>query len=93
MSASTLLDQQIVPVVSDGSDGGDAYTVILTNENHTFVGNETSALSGNADCNVIAYKGATQVAANIGTITVCKYLQQQHHFGIFQSQRDHQHDD
>lgn len=54
---STLLDQQTVPIVldgtngtngtngTDGTDGEDAYTVILTNENHTFAGdNVTSAV-------------------------------------------------
>lgn len=72
---TTLLDQQTIPVVSDGADGtngtngADAYTVILTNENHTFTGNTTSALASEIECNVIAYKGATQVAATIGTIT------------------------
>jgi len=72
---TTLLDQQTIPVVSDGidgtngADGKDAYTVILTNENHTFTGNTTSALASEIECNVIAYKGTTQVASTIGTIT------------------------
>ena len=72
---TTLLDQQTIPIVSDGADGtngtngADAYTVILTNENHTFTGNTTSALASEIECNVIAYKGTTQVAATIGTIT------------------------
>ena len=74
---TTLLDEQTVPVVEDGvigqdgQDGQDAYTVILTNENHTFAATETAALATNVDCSVIAYKGATQVAATIGTITGC----------------------
>ena len=66
---STLLDQQVISVVTDGVDGNDAYTVILTNENHTFAGNTTSALASEIECNVIAYKGTSQVAATIGTIT------------------------
>lgn len=72
---ATLLDQQTIPIVSDGADGtngtngADAYTVILTNENHTFTGNTTSALASEIECNVIAYKGTTQVASTIGTIT------------------------
>ena len=72
---TTLLDQQTVPVVSDGTDGingtdgKDAYSIILTNENHTFAGNTTSAIASEIECNVIAYKGATQIAATIGTIT------------------------
>ena len=66
---STLLDQQVISVVTDGIDGNDAYTVILTNENHTFAGNTTSAIASEIECNVIAYKGTTQIAATIGTIT------------------------
>ena len=93
---STLLDQQTVPIVTDGSkgdtgskgdkgdkgdtgatggtgpagaDGKDAYTVILTNENHTFAGSNTAAIAASTECPVIAYKGATQVATTIGTIT------------------------
>jgi len=72
---TTLLDQQTIPVISDGIDGTngtngkDAYTIILTNENHTFAGNTTSAIASEIECNVIAYKGATQVASTIGTIT------------------------
>ena len=52
-----------------GSTGADAYTVLLTNESHTFAGSTTAAIAGSTTCNVIAYKGATQVAATIGTIT------------------------
>ena len=72
---TTLLDQQTIPVVSDGVDGTngingkDAYTVILTNDNHTFAGDSTHATASEVDCSVIAYKGATQVAATIGSIS------------------------
>ena len=58
-----------VKLVEDGEDGKDAYSIILTNENHTFAGNTTSAIASEIECNVIAYKGATQIAATIGTIT------------------------
>lgn len=79
-----LLDQQIIPIVSDGADGQDgqdgqpgqrgqageagedAYTVVLTNESHTFVGSETAALAGNTTCGVITYKGATQISCYVG---------------------------
>ena len=54
-----------------GNAGKDAYTVILTNENHTFpassTGNIASAISTTSD--VVAYKGATSVTPTIGTIT------------------------
>ena len=69
---TTLLDQQTIPIISDGLDGtngNDAYSIVLTNDNHTFAGNTTSAIASQMECNVIAYKGTTQVAATIGTIT------------------------
>lgn len=69
---TTLLDQQTIPIISDGvdgNDGEDAYTIILTNENHTFAGDTTSALASEIQCNIIGYKGATQMATTIGTIT------------------------
>ena len=52
-----------------GATGSDAYTIILTNESHTFAGNVDGALASSAECGVIAYKGASQIAASIGTIT------------------------
>ena len=67
---TTLLDQQIVPVVTDGTngnDGKDAYTVILTNESHTFPGTATAAVANStATCGIVTYKGATQVACWTG---------------------------
>lgn len=63
---STLLDSQNIPIVSDGAD---AYTVILSNESHTFAGTGGHAIASSVDCNIIAYKGATRVPATIGTIT------------------------
>ena len=53
-----------------GATGADAYTVILTNENHTFNadsgGNIPSAIT--TSTKVIAYKGATSVKPTIGTL-------------------------
>ena len=69
LTSGTLLDQQVVPIVEDGVDGAPAYTVILSNENHTFPGNATSALNGSVDCEIIAYKGASKITSTIGTIT------------------------
>ena len=71
---STLLDTQTVPIVSDGQKGdtgqtgaagADAYTVILTNESHTFAAGVSAALASNVAFKVIAYKGATQVNASV----------------------------
>lgn len=52
-----------------GASGVDGYTVLLTNDSHIFIGSENAALNGNVTCNIIAYKGATQIAATIGDIT------------------------
>lgn len=52
-----------------GASGKDAYTVLLTNEAHTFAGSTSAALGDSTTCQVIAYKGTTQVTATIGTIT------------------------
>lgn len=63
---SNLLDEITIPVVSDGADGQgkDAYTVILSNESHTFAEGSTTATK----CYVLAYKGATQIATKITKI-------------------------
>lgn len=81
---TTLLDQQTIPIVYDGvkgdtgstgatggigPSGADAYTVVLGNESHSFAGGVSAAIQSSTDCPVIAYKGATQIAATIGTIT------------------------
>lgn len=52
-----------------GTAGESAYTVMLTNNNHTFAASEDAALVANVDCDVIAYKGSTRVIASIGSIT------------------------
>lgn len=52
-----------------GAPGADAYTVVLSNEAHTFAGSTTAALAGSTTSAVIAYKGATRVAATVDTIT------------------------
>lgn len=49
--------------------GEDAYTVVLANESHTFVGDVSNAIAGSTTANVIAYRGGTQVGATIGAIS------------------------
>lgn len=66
---TTLLDQQIVPIITDGTSGEDGYTIVLSNENHTFAGSTSAALAASTSCAVIGYKGATQMATTIGTIS------------------------
>ena len=55
--------------LTKGNDGWDAYTVVLTNESHTFAGNASGAIANSTTCGVIAYKGGTKVSATIGSIT------------------------
>lgn len=54
---------------TDGTNGEDAYTIILDNESHTFAGNKTSALVGSTICGITAYVGASQKAVTIGSLT------------------------
>ena len=54
---------------STGAAGKDAYTILLGNESHAFAGSTAAALAGSTTCSVMAYKGATQVAATVGTIS------------------------
>lgn len=76
-ATATVLDTQTVPIVSDGQKGdtgqtggtgaagADAYTVILTNESHTFAAGVSAAIASSVAFKVIAYKGATQVNASV----------------------------
>lgn len=74
---TTLVDQQTIPVVADGKDGkdgsdgrdgadggkgDDGYTVMLGNENHTFVGDEGKALQSSITFDIVSYKGTTAIA-------------------------------
>lgn len=52
-----------------GTNGKDSYTVILTNESHTFVGDVSNALAGDTSSLVLAYKGNTKMPTTIGSIT------------------------
>lgn len=53
----------------NGTNGKDAYTVLLSNESHVFEGDSDSAIASSTESEVIAYKGATRISSNIGTIT------------------------
>ena len=41
----------------------------MTNESHNFPAGPTAAIASNTSCNIIAYKGVTQIPVSIGTIT------------------------
>ena len=52
-----------------GASGSDAYTVLLTNENHTFVANHLGVTAEQVvTTDVIAYKGSTPITPTIGTL-------------------------
>ncbi len=50
-------------------DMTDAYSVILTSEAYTFLGTTTAAKAGSCTTQVMAFRGAEQVACSIGTMT------------------------
>ena len=52
-----------------GKDGINAYTIVLSNENHTFAGTKEGAIKSSTSCNVSVYKGTQLINATIGTIT------------------------
>ena len=53
----------------NGQNGSDAYTVLLTNENHTFVANHLGVTAEQiVTTDVIAYKGSTPIKPTIGTL-------------------------
>lgn len=51
-----------------GNTGDDAYTVILTNESNTFVGDISNALAGQTTTQVLAYKKAAKQTVTISTV-------------------------
>ena len=55
---------------NDGTPGADAYTVILTNENHTFNADQNGSISSaiSTTTQVIAYKGAKAITPTIETL-------------------------
>lgn len=53
-----------------GGGGEDAYTIVLSNESHTFAANTTTAIAETIVVTPYVYKGATQIINyDIGTIT------------------------
>lgn len=61
-----IVDYQTVPVVSKGADGKDAYTVLLTNENASFV----KGVAKTVTTNVMVYKGTTQLNYTSSNVTL-----------------------
>ena len=72
--SNTVYDEITLVKVSDGTNGTngkDSYTVVLTNENHSFLAGSGGNISTETSTTtkVYAYKGATPVAFTLGTIT------------------------
>lgn len=68
---NTAVDVQTIPILKDGTNGEngeDAYTVILSNENQTFPATDAAAKT-TVTSNVLAYKGTTLTPATIGSIS------------------------
>ena len=68
-SNTTCIQGATGPAGGTGPAGADGYTVLLSNESHTFAGSTTAAIAASTTCDVIAYKGTTRVATTIGSIT------------------------
>lgn len=47
---------------------GTGYTIVLTNENHTFPASATAAIAGSVSTNIVLYKNTTQIASTISKI-------------------------
>lgn len=69
VDGATGADGKDGPKGDTGASGADAYTIVLSNESHTFPGSENAAVAGSTTIDVIAYKGASRIAATIGTIS------------------------
>jgi hypothetical protein len=71
ISNGTTTVQETYFIISDGIDGADAYTVVLTNESHTVPalndGTVTSFVGSGT--NIIVYKGSTKLAGSLTTPT------------------------
>ena len=63
-TSNNILDQQVVPVVSDGLP----YTVQLSNPNHTFEGDTEGALPTELTIFIQAYKGNSAVNTKVKTL-------------------------
>lgn len=71
------VDSVTIPVIDAGATGPQgptgaaAYTVMLTNESHTFAAAANGKPTANTsiETKVVAYKGTTQMSATIGTVT------------------------
>lgn len=53
----------------DGAAGAPAYTVVLSNESHTFPATDSAAVASSTTTEVLAYKGTSSMTPTIGTIT------------------------
>lgn len=54
---------------TDGAAGAPAYTVVLSNESHTFPATDSAAVASSTTTEVLAYKGTSSITPTIGTIT------------------------
>ena len=66
---TTFSDSKVAyGVAKQGSNGDDAYTVILTNESHVFAGSTTSAIAGEATTQALAYLKTTAQSVTVVSV-------------------------
>ena len=66
LTVAKVIDGAVGPT---GVAGNDAITVVLSNEAHTFPGNQNGAYAASVNITVYAFKGAVSTPATIGTVT------------------------
>ena len=69
VSDGRVSDDFTIARAVDGATGEDAYTIILTNESHTFAGNVLHAVPSSTTTDIIAYKGNVRVPVTIDSVT------------------------
>lgn len=65
--------KRVIGVYGDTGATGTGYTILLSNESHTFPGSTSAATASSASTNIIAYKNTSQVSTtitNIGSTSV-----------------------
>lgn len=61
---STLLDEEVIPIVSDGVNGSDAVAAIISNDSHVLPASETGTISSyaNSGTTLRVYEGSSELS-------------------------------
>ena len=67
--ADETSDTSITCISGSKGEDGDGYTVMLTNDSHTFAGTDNHAIASQVESKIVAYKNGTQMSVTVGTAT------------------------